>query len=61
MKAALVIKLIEAQGWYFARQKGSHKIFKHDALPDIIAVPEHGKEDLKPGLLNDILKTAGLK
>lgn len=61
MKAADVIKLIEKQGWYFDRQRGSHKIFKHNDHPNIITVPEHGKEDLKPGLLNSILKTAGVK
>lgn len=61
MKAAEVIKLIQKQGWYFVRQRGSHKMFKHNDHPDILSVPDHGKEDLKPGLLNDILKTAGLK
>ena len=61
MKAADVVKFIEKQGWYFVRQRGSHKIFKHDAHADIISVPDHGKDDLKPGLLNSILKTAGLK
>ncbi len=59
MKAADVVKLIEKQGWYFVRQRGSYKIFKHDDLPTIITVPEHGKEDLKPGLLNSILKAGG--
>ncbi len=61
MKAAEVIKLIEKQGWFEVRQRGSHRIFKHDEKPDIISVPDHGKEDLKPGLLGSILKTAGLK
>ena len=61
MKAADVVKLIETQGWYFVRQKGSHKIFKHRDFSEVITVPDHGKDDLKPGLLNRILKTAGVK
>ncbi len=61
MKASEVIKLIEGAGWYWVRQRGSHQIFKHKELSANIAVPVHGKDDLKPGTLNDILKTAGLK
>ena len=62
MKAKEVIKLIEKDGWYFVRQSGSsHKIFKHSAKQGIVVVPEHGKEDIKPGTLNSILKQAGLK
>lgn len=61
MKASEVIKMIEKQGWYEVRQRGSHRIFKHDEHADIITVPDHGKEDLRPGTLNSILKTAGLK
>lgn len=29
MKVKEIIKLIEADGWYVARQKGSHKQYKH--------------------------------
>lgn len=61
MKAAEVIKLIERQGWYKVRQRGSHRIFKHSERSEIISIPDHGKDDLKPGLLGNILKTAGLK
>ncbi|WP_375445742.1 type II toxin-antitoxin system HicA family toxin [uncultured Fibrella sp.] len=61
MKASEVIKLIEKQGWYEVRQRGSHRIYKHDSIQKIITVPEHGKDDLKPGLLSSILKTAGVK
>jgi predicted RNA binding protein YcfA (HicA-like mRNA interferase family) len=61
MKAADVVKLIEKQGWYEVRQRGSHRMFKHDNYPELIAIPDHGKADLKPGLLNKILKTAGVK
>ena len=61
MTAATLIKLIEAVGWEEVRQRGSHRVFKHTDLPDLIVVPDHGKKDIGPGLLNSILKTAGLK
>jgi predicted RNA binding protein YcfA (HicA-like mRNA interferase family) len=59
MSAADLIKLLKAYGW--VRQSGSHKIFQHDTSPGIVAVPTHGKKDIKPGTLNSILKQAGLK
>lgn len=61
MKAGDLIKKLEASGWTLVRQKGSHKTFKHDLFPELITIPDHGKDDLKPGLLNNILKLARLK
>jgi predicted RNA binding protein YcfA (HicA-like mRNA interferase family) len=29
MKARDIIKMIEEDGWYLVRQKGSHKQYKH--------------------------------
>lgn len=29
MKVGDLIKLLESDGWYLSRQKGSHKQFKH--------------------------------
>ncbi|MEW5919847.1 MAG: type II toxin-antitoxin system HicA family toxin [Bacillota bacterium] len=49
MKVRETIKLIEKDGWYLVRQKGSHKQYKH---------PEKSGP---PGTLNSILKQAGLK
>ena len=46
---------------FFERQAGSHKIFKHRTKKGIVVIPEHGKEDIKIGTLNSILKQAGLK
>ncbi len=61
MKAQQVIKLIEENGWLFERKAGSHKIFKHPTKKGIVVIPDHGKEDLRIGTLNAILKQAGLK
>lgn len=61
MKAKEVMGLIQKDGWMFESQTGSHKIFKHPTKKGIVVVPEHGKEDIKMGTLNSILKQAGLK
>nr|WP_242040689.1 type II toxin-antitoxin system HicA family toxin [Coleofasciculus sp. FACHB-1120] len=33
MKVGEVIKLIEEDGWYLARTRGSHRQFKHQLSP----------------------------
>ena len=61
VKAHQLKKVIEANGWAFVRQSGSHMIFKHPTKKGIVVIPMHGKSDIKPGTLNSILKQAGLK
>jgi predicted RNA binding protein YcfA (HicA-like mRNA interferase family) len=61
MTARDLIKQLEAAGWVEVRQSGSHRNFKHPAYKKLISVPDHAKKDLKPGLLNTLLKQAGLK
>lgn len=61
MTAHDLIKKLEANGWAFERQRGSHAIYKHPTNPANLAIPQHGKQDLGKGLINSILKTAGLK
>ena len=54
-----VVKLLIANGWCVDRIHGSHYIMAKGS--QTIVVPVHGNNDLKPGLLNAILKGAGLK
>jgi predicted RNA binding protein YcfA (HicA-like mRNA interferase family) len=62
MKLKELIKLIEVDGWYFVRQKGSHKVYKHKKKEGIVVLPEHGQnKDIRLGTVNSILKQAGLK
>jgi len=42
-------KLIKQKGWYFSRQNGSHRIYKHREIPGIVVIPFHGKRDLPKG------------
>lgn len=60
MKIREIIKLLSNDGWYFYKQVGSHKQFKHPTKKGKVTVPNHNG-DLKVGTLNSILKQAGLK
>ena len=61
MKIREVIKLIQADGWYLARTRGSHRQYKHESKKGLVTVPGHLKDEIAPGTLNSILKQAGLK
>lgn len=61
MKVKEAIALIEQDGWYIVRTRGSHRQFKHDAKPGLVTVPGKPSDDLAPGTANSILKQARLK
>jgi predicted RNA binding protein YcfA (HicA-like mRNA interferase family) len=62
MKVVELIKLLESDGWYLSRQKGSHKQFKHQIKKGLVTVSGHKLSDeIKTGTLNSILKQAELK
>lgn len=61
MKVREIIKLIERDGWYEVRQKGSHKQFIHKLKPGLVTIPVHRlSNDLPIGLQRSILKQAGV-
>lgn len=60
MKVRVIIALIEENGWYLARTRGSHRHFKHFTKPGIVTVPGKLSDDLAPGTLNNIFKQAPL-
>lgn len=61
MKARDVIKLIEDDGWYLVRTKGSHRQFKHPQKPGVVTVSGSLGKEMPPGTLNSVLKQAQLK
>lgn len=62
MKVRDIISLIESDGWYVVRTKGSHRQYKHPQKPGLVTVAAHSENaDLAPGTLNSILKQAKLK
>ena len=61
MKVSVMLRLIQADGWYLVATRGSHRQFKHASKPGRVTVPGKPGDDLAPGTLNSILKQAGLK
>ncbi len=62
MKTKQVIKLIEADGWYEVRQKGSHKQYKHPVKKGLVTIPVHRlSNDLSPVLESSIVKQAQIE
>jgi predicted RNA binding protein YcfA (HicA-like mRNA interferase family) len=62
MKAKALIQIIEEDGWFLVRQKGSHRQYKHPVKIGLITIAFHKLSDeVAKGTLNSILKQAGLK
>ena len=61
MKVKKVIKIIEQDGWYLARQKGSHRQFKHPTKKGVTTIPGKLSKDLPIGTLHGIERQSGLK
>ncbi|HCV82333.1 MAG: type II toxin-antitoxin system HicA family toxin [Zunongwangia sp.] len=59
MKSSSLIRLVESDGWYKVRTKGSHHHFKHPSKRGIVTIP-HPKKDVPIGTVKSILKQAGL-
>lgn len=60
MKVREIIRIIEADGWYLARTRGSHRQYKHGQKKGLVTVPGKPNDDLAPGTQNSILKQAQL-
>ncbi|MBO1225402.1 MAG: type II toxin-antitoxin system HicA family toxin [Candidatus Scalindua sediminis] len=61
MKVRDIIKLIEEDGWYWVKTKGSHRQYKHPVKKGRVTIPGKLSDDLMPGTLNSISKQAKLK
>jgi predicted RNA binding protein YcfA (HicA-like mRNA interferase family) len=61
MKVKEIIKIIEQDGWFMVRRKGSHRQYKHQNKTGLVTIAGHLNDDLAKGTLNSILKQANLK
>jgi predicted RNA binding protein YcfA (HicA-like mRNA interferase family) len=61
MKVKDLIALIESDGWWQIRQKGSHRQFHHPTKSGTVTVAGKPSIDVPPGTLLSVLKQAGLK
>jgi len=53
--------IIEKDGWYLVRIKGSHRQYKHPFKEGLITISGHLNDEIAKGTLNSVLKQAGLK
>jgi len=60
-KVREAIRLIERDGWYLARTRGSHRQYKHPEKAGLVTIPGAMNDDLPPGTWNSILRQSGLK
>ena len=60
MTSKELIALLNQDGWTLRGSKGSHHVFVHASKAGHLTVP-HPKKDLGTGLVQKILKQAGLK
>jgi predicted RNA binding protein YcfA (HicA-like mRNA interferase family) len=61
MKVRDLFRLIEKDGWYLIRTRGSHRQFRHPTKSDTVTVAGKLGLDVPAGTLNSALKEAGLK
>jgi predicted RNA binding protein YcfA (HicA-like mRNA interferase family) len=61
MKVREIIKLIENDGWFLARQRGSHRQYKHNEKPGLVTIAGHAGDDLAQGTIKSIFRQAGIE
>ncbi|WP_448528099.1 type II toxin-antitoxin system HicA family toxin [Raineya sp.] len=53
-----ILKIIQNDGWYLTRQKGSHQQYKHPNKKGLVTIAGKPNDDIPQGTLNSILKQA---
>ena len=61
LKVRVAIQLVEDDGWYRVRTRGSHRQFCHPSKLGTVTIPGHLRDDLPKGTWNSIQKQAGLR
>ena len=61
MKVREVIAVLESDGWFLVRTRGSHRQFRHGTKPGTVTVAGKVSVDVPAGTLASVWKQAGLK
>lgn len=61
MKYKEVLKLLNDDGWFLARTKGSHKQFKHPVKKGTVTVAGKPNLEVPPGTLKSIISQANIQ
>lgn len=56
MKVKEVIKIIEKDGWYLIRTRGSHRQYKHAVKKGKVTIPGKPNDEVALGTLKSIFK-----
>lgn len=60
LKVGEMIKLLEGDGWYLVRVRGSHRHYRHATKPGTATVAGKPSETLRPMTEKSILRQAGI-
>lgn len=61
MKARKLIKIIEEDGWFLVRTKGSHRQYKHTVKAGLVTISGNLNDEVARGTLSSVLKQSDLK
>lgn len=63
MKTNEFLRLLKKNGieLQFIKHGGEHDHYYYKAKKQVLIIPRHQSEEIKPGLLNKLLKQVGLK
>lgn len=61
LKVRAVIKLVEEDGWFLDRTRGSHRQYRHYFKRGLVTISGNLDDEVPRGTLNSILKQSGLK
>ena len=53
--------MIEDDGWFFTRQRGSHRQFHHRVKKGCVTIPGHFSDEVPTRTLASIMKQAGIE
>ena len=53
--------MVERDGWYPVRTRGSHRQYHHREKPGTVTIPGPLGKDLKRGIWRSIMRQAGLR
>jgi predicted RNA binding protein YcfA (HicA-like mRNA interferase family) len=61
LRVRAIIKLVEEDGWFLDRRRGSHRQYKHHLKKGLVTISGRLDDEVPRGTLNSILKQSGLK
>jgi predicted RNA binding protein YcfA (HicA-like mRNA interferase family) len=56
-----MIGIVEADGWFLVRTRGSHRQYKHPVKAGKVTIPGKRSDELHPRTAASILEQAGLR